>query len=755
MSWLPDMPFQRKLRFSILFTTGVAVLLACGVFLTFEYIARQRSLIRTITTLAQSTADNSTAAIAFDDPARARETLGSLRAEPQVVAAVLLARDGRVVASYLAKPGDVLPALPPPDASVAIVDGRVVGVQHVVEGTRWLGTLYMWATLDRLNDRMQVYGLVALVVLGATFVLAWVLSTVLRDTIARPILELANTAGAIAAGQDYSLRARQYGADELGRLTAAFNAMLDRTQAAVTALRDSEMQLRIVTDNASVYLAHCDRDYRYKFVNLPYTARFNLDRQNVIGRTVDEVVGTAAAERIRPYMDAVLRGERVEFESELNYTGLGARWMHVVYVPDRMADGSVVGFVAVITDITHRKEIERDVARARDEALAASRAKDDFLAALSHELRTPLNPVLLISSEAASDPALPPEARDDFETIRKHVELEARLIDDLLDLTAITRGKLSLDRRSLDVHAILRDAVETVAPDIELKQIKLILQLGARQSHVSGDPVRLLQVFWNVLKNAVKFTSDGGRICVETTRTGRRVVVRITDTGIGLTTVELARIFDAFAQGDHAGEDGSHRFGGLGLGLAISRMVVELHEGRIEASSEGRGQGASFLIELPLAFEAGATEDAPEVADVSELLPPPSAPLAAGTPRACILLVEDHTATRVALERLLVRRNFIVRSAASMAEARALADGTEFDLLISDVGLPDGSGYDLMEEIGTRCSQRGIALTGYGMDQDLARSRKAGFSVHLTKPVRIQALDAALTDILGVENQST
>jgi methyl-accepting chemotaxis protein len=292
MSWLADMPFQRKLRFAILFTAGMAVLLVCGAFLAFEYIGRERTLIRTISTIAQAAADNSTATIAFEDTQRALETLESLRAEPQVVAAVLLTREGREVASYRLTPDLPLPPLPAHTSGVEIAGDHVVGVVQVVEGSRWLGTLYVWASRDRFYDRMKAYSLVALIAMGASFILAWLLATLLKHTIAQPILELANTASAIAAGrQDYSLRARQYGTDELGRLTAAFNAMLDRTQAAVADLRASEAQLRIVTDNASVFLAHLDRDLRFKFVNRPYAQRFGLEPDAVIGRAIGEVVG--------------------------------------------------------------------------------------------------------------------------------------------------------------------------------------------------------------------------------------------------------------------------------------------------------------------------------------------------------------------------------------------------------------------------------------------------------------------------------
>lgn len=383
--------------------------------------------------------------------------------------------------------------------------------------------------------------------------------------------------------------------------------------------------------------------------------------------------------------------------------------------------------------------------QAHEEALAASRAKDDFLAALSHELRTPLNPVLLVASDAANNLQLPRETRADFDMIRRNVELEARLIDDLLDLTRITRGKLSLDRHSLDAHGVLQEAIATVRMDAEKKQISLAPDLRAEEHAVFGDGVRLLQVFWNVLKNAVKFTPEGGKITVKTFAKDGGLFIKIIDTGIGMNSEELNRVFDAFSQGDHA-EGGSHRFGGLGLGLAISRMLVELHSGSIHADSEGNGRGATFLIQLPLAPIAKKDGALPSAKSPARILPSTSSAKADAEPLR-ILLVEDHEPTRTALTHLLARRRYEVATAASLLEARALAGRQNFDVLISDIGLPDGSGYDLMVELRERHGLKGIALTGYGMEQDVARSQESGFVAHLTKPVRMESLDRALAAI--------
>jgi PAS domain S-box-containing protein len=516
-------------------------------------------------------------------------------------------------------------------------------------------------------------------------------------------------------------------------------------------VRAREQQLRLVTNNAPVFLLQCDREYRYTFANQPYAARYGFTPETLMGRHVWEVTGPSAFNTAKTQIDAALAGERVEFEMEIPYDRLGTRWVHVTFVPDRTEQGGVAGFVGVLTDITQRKSAELELERARDEALAASRAKDDFLAALSHELRTPLNPVLLLASDAAEDPALTPEVRASFETIRRQVNLEARLIDDLLDLTRITRGKLSLDRKRLDAHAVLNDAIDTVRPELESKQLSFQLRLDAPEHTIFGDAVRLQQVLWNVLKNAVKFTGEGGGITVRTSvspRTGR-LCLAIQDTGIGLTAAEQARVFEAFSQGDHAAAGGSHRFGGLGLGLAISRSIVEMHGGDIRAESEGRNHGATFIIELPLMSVTTPNDPTPkhENADVA------SPQNASGPKRGRLLVIEDHAPTRLTLKNLLNRRNFEVVVAGSGVEARELARQFPPDLVISDIGLPDADGCVLMKEFRlANPTLPGIALSGYGMDEDLARTREAGFLEHLTKPVNVGALDRAIERILSGKN---
>jgi PAS domain S-box-containing protein len=398
----------------------------------------------------------------------------------------------------------------------------------------------------------------------------------------------------------------------------------------------------------------------------------------------------------------------------------------------RDARGQPIALATVSPNLNVVKAAEAAARTAREIAEAANRAKDAFLAALSHELRTPLNPVLMLATDQSRNETLSTDVREDFALIRQNVELEVRLIDDLLDLTRITRGKLEIRKQRCRVDTLLDASIAILRGDLTGKNLTILTEYTASDHSMEGDPVRLQQVFWNILRNAVRFTPAGGTIRVRTEDAPKKQIrITISDTGAGIDASELSKIFAAFEQGS-----AGHRFGGLGLGLAISRSLLEMHGGKISAQSEGLGRGSLFSVELPLGISENSIEP------IEEIALPPVAP----TRNLRILLVEDHEPTRITLGRLLQRRGYVVETAGTLAVAREVAAARDFDLFISDLGLPDGDGAELMIELGQTGGPPGIALSGYGMEEDVARSRAAGFFAHLTKPVDIDALDRVLGD---------
>ncbi|MDQ6626139.1 MAG: response regulator [Verrucomicrobiota bacterium] len=366
--------------------------------------------------------------------------------------------------------------------------------------------------------------------------------------------------------------------------------------------------------------------------------------------------------------------------------------------------------------------------KARNEAERANLAKDRFLAMLSHELRTPLTPILSSAIALEDEEGLRPEVRASLQMIRRNVELEARLIDDLLDLTRISKGKVQLSREMVDGHSLLQNALDICRADLDAKHLGLTLSLRAADVRLNADPARLQQIFWNLLKNAIKFTPDGGKVTITSSNNEEgKFSVRVEDTGLGIDAAALPKVFDAFEQGERA------HLGGLGLGLAITKALVETHQGSITADSDGTNKGARFTVALPTSAEKinGAEHAKPEV------LPERHHSLR-------ILLVEDHEDTNRSLTNLLRRRGYDVSAANSVQSALELAEGGEFDVLVSDIGLPDGTGIDLMRALDVNRPSLGIALTGFGMEEDVQKTHDVGFHHHLVKPVDLNKLDSLI-----------
>jgi len=376
------------------------------------------------------------------------------------------------------------------------------------------------------------------------------------------------------------------------------------------------------------------------------------------------------------------------------------------------------------------RELERrveartaELQRANDELAEANRAKDVFLATLSHELRTPLTPILgwvnLLRGGAASDPAMLMQGLD---AVERNARLQARLVDDLLDVSRVISGKLRIESEPVNLCRVIEQAVETVRAEAESRDIRLSIDLPDCPLVVQGAPVRLQQVVWNLLSNAVKFTQRAGLVLVHARREGDEARIEVADTGIGIAPEFLPHVFDRFRQADGST---TRQYGGLGLGLAIVRALVELHGGWARAESEGTGKGSRFILGLPSAV-AVEKEDEPRLEAETD---------AANVP---VLVVDDSTETVELLQLLFTRRGYDVVGAGSAEEAVSRAREKRPGVIISDISMPGMDGYSLLAALRRMPGLEtvpAIALTGHAMDEDRARALAAGFAVHIAKPV--------------------
>jgi PAS domain S-box-containing protein len=400
--------------------------------------------------------------------------------------------------------------------------------------------------------------------------------------------------------------------------------------------------------------------------------------------------------------------------------------------PIKEADGTIRGAVLVFRDFSEHKEAQRALQEAKETAETANKAKDQFLAMLSHELRTPLTPVLATLNLWEASDELPRSMQGDVQMLRRSVELEARIIDDLLDLTRIAKGMLSFSPEDTDVHEVLQFLVGICHSEFHQKRLVLTMQLQASNHYVHTDAGRLQQVLWNIIKNAAKFTEAGGAITILTSNDPLgNLSITIRDTGIGMATETIARLFRPFEQGD---QRLSRRYGGLGLGMAISRALVDLLGGTITAESAGLGKGSVFTVTFPALAQVHKRGDGKDIRKAER----------PEQDHRRILLVEDHNDTARALVRLLTTRGYQVQTADTVAGGIEAIEHGQFDLLVCDIGLPDGTGFQLLERVRASCKTPALALSGFGMEEDVTKCREAGFEAHLTKPVNFQKLEAAI-----------
>ncbi|GAT32692.1 PAS domain S-box-containing protein [Terrimicrobium sacchariphilum] len=534
---------------------------------------------------------------------------------------------------------------------------------------------------------------------------------------------------------------------EFGQLQAS----LHEAQETLNAIRNGEVDAVVVTGskgNKIYSLSGAEHPYRIYVEQMQEGAvtvtpeglilYCNQRFAEMLGEPLDQVISSQLIPRLDAESWAAIStvlGDHegaTKHESFLQCAEGVALPVHFTASPLPLMDQTVI--CLVVTDLSLQKSGE--VLRlAKEVAERSSAAKDSFLAALSHELRTPLTPALMGVATLQQERGLPAGVLTHLSMIRRNIELEIRLIDDLLDLTRIAHGKFELQDAEMDINSVLDRVLEICRSTWEAKNLTLTVERSAVDTRTVGDVVRLQQVLWNVIRNAVKFTPSGGSIWITTenpTPGAFRISVR--DSGIGFNAAEEPQLFQPFEQ---VGREITRLFGGLGLGLSISRSIVSAHGGRIWGESPGPNKGATFHVEIPLRRSAQPSQQD----DAMEAEP--------GMRRSLvILLVEDHDDTRQLLQMILSQKGHAVHAAATGEDALALAEKESFHLVISDLGLPDISGSALMSQLRSRYPKlRGVAVSGYGMEEDVRRSKESGFDHHLTKPVDPARLDRLIGEL--------
>ena len=524
--------------------------------------------------------------------------------------------------------------------------------------------------------------------------------------------------------------------------------------------KESENRFRVMADTAPVYLWMAGTEALCNFFNQSWLA--------FTGRTMEQELGYGWAEGVHPedfqhavdaYMQAFNRREPFTIEYRLRRADGEYRWILDNGVPRFLLGGEFAGYIGSCIDITDRKEVEKErelrlemeqVARAEAERLRrqaeeASRLKDEFLMTVSHELRTPLNAILGWSSLLVSGDLEPGEDREALATIHRNAEAQLHLINDLLDISRVIVGKLKIERRPVELSPIVKEALEAVRLAVEAKKLSLDFVDDSKGHAVLGDARRLKQVVWNLLANAVKFTPKGGCITIQLQRQRSYAEIMVKDTGIGIEKDFLPYVFDRFRQAEgHT----RRQHGGLGLGLAIVRHLIEMHGGQVIATSQGVGKGACFVARLPLLVAAASSEDSEGQMPAAGASETRSARLAG----VHVLLVDDDPDALNLVGRVLKHQGAEVRTTSSAREAMELFRQFPPEVLVSDIGMPGMDGHDLvawLRALGSELSSvPALALTAHGYDEDIQRALDAGFQAHLTKPANPEQIIATVARLV-------
>ncbi|MEP7314936.1 MAG: ATP-binding protein [Pseudomonadota bacterium] len=749
---------RRRLTRIILVTTATSLLVAGLAMLRHDLRVYRQGWAAELATEARILGIASTPALAFDDLQAAERNLAAITARPALLSAAIYKADGERFASY-AQPGEPQPRQ---SRDVSLTGTRIVGErveisEPLMQGGEILGTIYLLARYDvtsRVTAYLEIFGLV----MAVSMAVALLLSAALRRAITGPLDEMTNVAGQVISKRDYSLRAPDTRLAEVEVVVTAFNNMLQEVQsrtaelersneslqaevavrhATEVALRASEKLYRAIGESIDFGVWICDARGRNIYASESFLRLAGMTQEECSSLGWGNALHPDDAEAtIAAWQECVRTGS--SWYREHRFRGADGEYHAILAqgVPVYDDAGAATGWAGINLDISRLKNTEEALRR-------ADQRKDEFLATLAHELRNPLAPIrhaakLLESADRDAGQRL--WAR---EVIARQVQRMSLLLDDLLDVSRITRGRLELRKERVRLAALVQTAVETARPLIDAKKHDLTVALPPEALEVYVDPLRLSQALSNLLTNAAKYMDAGGHIQLRVWLAGNGLNFAVRDRGIGLEQAVIPTLFEMFSQVESAIDRSE---GGLGIGLALVNGLVTLHGGEVSASSQGLGRGSEFVIRLPV--DAVLIKDSVQTAVGAA-----PAPHRAGA-RCRIVVADDNRDAAAALSRILAASGHAVATAFSGAEALAVCERERPQAVILDIGMPDMTGYEVAQAI--RAADWGrtvllLAITGWGHEEDKARARAAGFDHHLTKPAEPEEIERLIDTYLAAQ----
>jgi len=695
-------------------------------------------------------------ALSFNDQSTAVRNLSAVQARESILAAGLYLPTGELYASYTRSTQTSVPVQQPQLTEGAHINGEQIRLLRAIrQNDETLGFIYLEGRYDS-TERVKAYAGILSVVFVLSLGVALLASGWFQRIITEPMSSIAAAARNVIDSRNYSTRAKKTTSDEIGVVVDAFNKMLDEVESRTVALERSNAALQEqvkVRHAAEQALRGSERLYRAIGESIQYgvwvtdvTGRCTYASDSflkLLGMTQQECSEFGWVQALHPdERDATMTAWREcvraggTWYREHRVRGVDGRYHHLLAqgVPIRGDDGQINGWAGINLDISRLKLTE--------EALReADRRKDEFLATLAHELRNPLAPIRTAVQLLEIQTTNEQQRRWGREVIARQVRNMALLLDDLLDVSRITRGRLELKRQFVDLQSIIDVGIETARPLIETKRHSLSVITPREQLIVEADPLRLSQVLGNLLTNAAKYTDQGGQISLTVAVEEGGLELRVKDSGIGLSPDSIPKLFTMFSQVTSAIDRAQ---GGLGIGLSLVKGLVDLHGGSVEGRSEGLGRGSEFIVRLPAAIiVAHRTHESRADSGAEE---------AVRSGLGKVLVVDDNREAAQMLGAVLALAGYEASTAFSGAEALALGSQARPHAVLLDIGMPDMNGYEVARRIRLEAWGRDVllvAITGWGQEDDKQKAKSMGFDIHLTKPVDPKEVEKILSDRLG------